>query len=262
MAGNSKNTDRWRKLDVKIAIDLGHNCKGDRGAVGIKKEDDLIFDVGHKLIRLLEQEGHEVVNVTPKNAISVINSLFQRVLMANKHRCDIFVSIHFNAFNSLAFGTEVYAVSTRAQQIGARIATEIAKLGFFNRGVKSRNFYVIKHTKMPAVLVECCFCDSRKDMELYDPVTMAIAIKNGIVGKKGVYNPIPKTNYLNVKELTWIKQTTEQAAVLSDRDKIRIEPGIYTIASSEPVEESHFWVELKSGISGFVYCDHVTTVVK
>ena len=247
---------------MKIAIDLGHNCKGDRGAVGIKKEDDLIFDVGQKLIRLLEGEGHEVVNVTPRNAISVMNSLFQRVLTANKHHCDLFVSLHFNAFNSLAFGTEVYAVSTRAKTIGARIATEIAKLGFFNRGVKSRNFYVIKHTKMPAVLVECCFCDSRRDMMLYDPVLMAIAIKNGIVGKRGVYNPTPKTNYLSVKEPTWIKQTTEQAAVLSDRDKIPLKPGLYTICDRSPVEESHFWVELKSGISGFVYCDHVTTVVK
>lgn len=247
---------------MKIAIDLGHNCKGDRGAVGIKKEDDLIFDLGHKLIKLLQNEGHEVVMVTPSSATSVINSLSQRCLAANKSKCDLFISLHFNAFNKMAYGSEVYAVSSKAQKVGARILGEIAKLGFFNRGVKNRNFYVLKHTAMPAVLVECCFCDSSRDMETYDPVHMAIAIKNGILGKKGVYHPMPKTQYLHVKSSTWIKETTEQSTVLTEAQKTLINPGLYTIAKREPIEESHFWVELKSGLKGFVYCDDVDAIVK
>ena len=247
---------------MKIAVDLGHNVKNDRGATGIKQEDDLIFDVGHKLIRLLEREGHEVVKVTPARATSVINSLSARCKEANQTGCDLFVSIHFNAFNRLAYGSEVYAISPRAQQIGARILTEIGKIGFFNRGVKSRNFYVLKHTKMPAVLVECCFCDSERDMGLYDPVTMAIALKNGIVGKSSVYHALSKTRYLHVKQNTWLKQSTEQAATLKESELIPLKTGLYTIDNREPTEESHFWVQLKSGLSGFVYDGHADVVIK
>lgn len=247
---------------MRIAVDLGHNCKGDRGATGIKQEDDLIFDVGHKLIRLLENERHDVFVATPKEARSVIHSLQQRVATANSRGCDLFVSLHFNAFNKMAHGSEVYAISSKAQQYGARILDEICKLGFFNRGVKSRNFYVLKHTKMPAVLVECCFCDSARDLEKYDPVQMAIAIKNGIVGKKGVYHPTPKIQYLHVKKSTWVKETTEQSSALAEDKKVAISTGLYTIEHREPMEENHFWVELKSGLIGFVYAPHVDVVVK
>ena len=247
---------------MKIAVDLGHNVRNDRGATGIKQEDDLIFDVGHKLIRLLEREGHEVVKVTPAIADSVIHSLRARCNSANDQKCDLFVSIHFNAFNRLAYGSEVYAISGSARQLGARILTEVGKLGFFNRGVKSRNFYVLKNTKMPAVLVECCFCDSERDMELYDPVTMAIAIKNGIIGKTGFYHSLSRTRYLHVSQNTWIKQSTEQAGELPEAEKIPLLTGLYTIEDREPTEESHFWVKLKSGLSGFVYDGHVNVVIK
>lgn len=247
---------------MRIAIDLGHNVKGDRGATGIKQEDDLIFDVGHKLIRLLENEKHDVFVVAPKEANNVIHSLQQRCMKANQKGCDLFVSLHFNAFNKMAHGSEVYAISTRAQAIGARILTEICKLGFFNRGVKNRGFYVLRHTKMPAVLVECCFCDSARDMERYDAVQMAIAIKNGIVGKKGVYHPMPKVQYLQVKNSTWIKKTTEQSSVLDESQLTLISPGLYPMENREPTEEAHFWVELRSGLKGFVYEDHVATLVK
>ena len=57
-------------------------------------------------------------------------------------------------------------------------------MGFVDRGIKNSNLYVIKNTIMPAILVECCFCDSQEDMNLYSQVTadkMAEAIVNGLV---------------------------------------------------------------------------------
>ena len=34
----------------EIGIDLGHNVRSDTGAIGIRKEDDLIVEVGTRVI--------------------------------------------------------------------------------------------------------------------------------------------------------------------------------------------------------------------
>jgi len=170
---------------MKIAIDIGHNAPPDTGAssqFGI--EDKLTYEVGNLVIRELEELGHEVINVTPKSASSVVASLQQRVTIANQSSAAILVSIHFNAFNCKANGTEVFAISNRGKIIADRIVSNIAELGYRNRGVKEGNhLYLIRHTKPVAVLVECCFIDNERDMRLLDTVTMAKAIAKGIVGK-------------------------------------------------------------------------------
>ena len=248
---------------MKIALDTGHNCINDGGAVGIRKEDELILELGIKLKKLLQREGHTVIDVHPASAVSVIDSLRQRVVAANKSDADLFVSLHFNAFNKLAYGSEIFVISSRSQQIARRTLTEVCKLGFFDRGVKRRNFYVLKHTEMPAILVECCFCDSVRDMDLYDADDMALAICNGIIGRDGVYLPKEKTQYLKVEPaFTWLKSSTEQASKLPISQVLKIERGIYTIESYEPTEEHHFWVELKSGAKGFIYANHAEVVSK
>ncbi len=39
------------------------------------------------------------------------------------------------------------------------------------------------HIEMPAILIECAFCDNKKDMDRYDPEAMANAIVKGLTGK-------------------------------------------------------------------------------
>ena len=41
-----------------------------------------------------------------------------------------------------------------------------AATGMYNRGVKTANFFVIKNTAMPSVLVETGFLDTEKDREI------------------------------------------------------------------------------------------------
>ncbi|KAF3888077.1 N-acetylmuramoyl-L-alanine amidase [Tolypothrix bouteillei VB521301] len=166
---------------MKIAIDIGHNCPPDTGARGIQIEDKLTLDVGTKVISKLKDLGHEVVSCKPSQADTVRESLAKRCETANNAQADTFVSIHFNAFNGQAYGTEVYAMSDAGRKIAQSVLNEIAKLGFVNRGVKDgSHLYVIKNTNMPAILVECCFIDSQKDMNLLDTDTMSSAIVKGI----------------------------------------------------------------------------------
>lgn len=168
----------------KFGIDMGHNAPPDTGASGIAKEDNLTLAVGTRVIAKLERLGHVPINCTPKWASSVIDSLSKRCQVANANRVDYYVSIHFNAFNGNANGTEVFAISSGARRLAQPVLTNIVRLGFYNRGVKDgSHLYVLKNTNMPAILIECCFIDSRRDMDLFDAETMANAIVRGLTGQ-------------------------------------------------------------------------------
>ncbi|WP_341528583.1 N-acetylmuramoyl-L-alanine amidase [Nostoc sp. UHCC 0302] len=179
---------------MRYGIDIGHNCPPDTGARGIKFEDNLTLDVGNRVIAKLKALGHEVISCKPDSAGTVRDSLSKRCSKANSSNVGVYVSIHFNCFNGQANGTEVFATSETGRKIAKPVLDEIVKLGFFNRGVKSgSHLYVLKNTDMPAILVEGCFIDSSKDMNLFNPEAMANAIVKGLTGKvaSAPVNPVP-----------------------------------------------------------------------
>ncbi len=92
--------------------------------------------------------------------------------------------IHLNSFAlSSANGCEAYYYkgNSQGQKIATDICNAIAALGYRNRGAKANtSLYVVKNTKMTAVLVECCFLSSPEDMALYNADKMAKAIFEGI----------------------------------------------------------------------------------
>ena len=180
---------------MKFGIDIGHNCPPDSGASGIKSEDKLTMEVGNKVIAKLESLGHIVISCKPNSASTVNQSLGSRCEKANNNRVDFFVSIHFNAFNGQANGTEVFAISDAGKKVAQKVLDEIVKLGFFDRGVKSgSHLYVLKRTNMPGILIEGCFIDSAKDMQIYDGEAMANAIVAGLTGKVANISVNPASN--------------------------------------------------------------------
>ena len=169
---------------MKFGIDVGHNCPPDTGVAGVKREDVLTLDVGSRVISKLKALGHEVIECHPKQADTVRESLSKRCQTANTAKVDTYVSIHFNGFNWQANGTEVYAISDKGRKIAEPVLNEIVKLGFLSRGIKSgTHLYVLRNTHMPAILVECCFCDAQKDMHLLNTEAMANAIVKGLTGQ-------------------------------------------------------------------------------
>ena len=165
----------------KIAIDLGHGCKPDSGAVGILSEEYCIESVGKLVISQLENLGYQIILCRPSFVHSVRNSLSFRCNTANKSKADLFISIHFNAFNGAAHGSEVYAISKTGKQIARKILDGIVSMGYRDRGVKAGSrLHVLRNTKMVALLIEGCFIDSQKDINLFNPEVMANAIVKGI----------------------------------------------------------------------------------
>ena len=151
-------------------------------------EDRKVKDL---VIAQLRALGHTVYDCTDDDGATANACLKNIVAKCNSHSADLDVSIHFNAAandpagNGRTTGTEVlvYSSSSAAAPYAANICAAIADLGFRNRGVKERpGLYVLKHTRAPALLVECCFVDDADDAALYNAEAMAAAIVRGITG--------------------------------------------------------------------------------
>ncbi|GAB1540884.1 N-acetylmuramoyl-L-alanine amidase [Scytonema sp. NUACC21] len=212
---------------MKFGIDIGHNCPPDTGARGIQIEDNLTLDIGTRVISKLKNLGHEAISCKPSEASTVRESLAQRCQTANTARVDIFVSIHFNAFNGQANGTEVFAMSDAGREIAASVLNEIVKLGFENRGVKNgSHLYVIRNTNMTAILVECCFIDSQKDMELLNVEAMSNAIVKGLTGQTSLGNSQPKAEQNTVLSTLDIQKVLNRLKITDAEGKPLVENNI------------------------------------
>ena len=168
----------------KFCIDCGHTLSGaDTGAMGCGKlEQNLTREVGMKVIAKLQSLGHTVVNCTVDYASSMSESLSTRVNKANNAGGDLYVCIHFNASNGQGHGTEVFTHNGKELTQARNVLNNICALGYSNRGIKGANLYVINHTNMNAMLIECCFIDNASDMSKYNAENFANAIVKGLVG--------------------------------------------------------------------------------
>lgn len=178
---------------LTINVHAGHNPDGKVacGAIGLIKESTEARLVKDEVIVTLRALGHTVYDCTCDNGKSQSDVLQQIVKKCNSHDVDLDVSIHFNAGandkkgNGKTTGVEVLVYSTGSKSTSYAQSTckNISKLGFKNRGVKVRtDLYVLRKTKAPAMLVECCFVDDADDVKLYNYKTMAQAIVTGILG--------------------------------------------------------------------------------
>ena len=181
---------------MHFAIDAGHNSPpGDTGAIGYVIEDNLTKELAAKISALLLAAGHQVTNCVVPKSKSLVESLKQRVAIANDSQAELYVSLHFNKFlptgkfTSNPMGSEVYVASASGRKVGVKVMAELKKLGFAvhdavgGNGVKIGSFYVLVQTQMPAILIESFFLDSKSDFNCFTKVGMdslAAAIVKGL----------------------------------------------------------------------------------
>jgi N-acetylmuramoyl-L-alanine amidase len=178
-----------------ITLDPGHGGS-DPGALGRRgsHEKKLNLDLALQVKAILERAGARVamtrtndIDLTPVNA-SDRDELSARTMVANTRKADIFVSIHHNSSPSpdLCGTTTYYFRKTNLDLILAQAVHEamLKGGGLTNQGVRTANFYVVKNTLMPAVLLEIGFMSNPKEEQtLNNPVfqqKMAVAIVAGI----------------------------------------------------------------------------------
>lgn len=161
---------------MKVFINPGHDIKYDSGAInnnyGIT-EAEIAKSVGEKVAYYLNQVGY-ATQVMQSDNLNYDSDYADRpypvCVAANDWNSDIFVSIHCNAANTVAKGTEtlVYGLGGQSEKLANCIQTQIIdSLDTVDRGLKVRpELTVLKRTDMPAVLVELAFIDNDEDANL------------------------------------------------------------------------------------------------
>ncbi len=180
-------------MATKLYIDQGHNPQNpNAGAEGNGyREQDLVYRIGVELAEILRAEGYDVrlSRPTADTQLGTSNaaSLAARVNEANAWGADYFISLHANASTiPSASGSEalVYRTDSTAGELGRRIVQYLSDAtGLPNRGVTPRtNLYVLRRTRMPAVLVELGFITNPGDAALManSPQLFALGVANGI----------------------------------------------------------------------------------
>lgn len=169
-------------------ISVGHTASGNIGcgAVGNIDESNCTREIAPLVRDILIEQGHTVtfLQVDKGNTYNC-EDCYTRANQANNAGGDLFVEIHINAGGGR--GSEVCVCkgasqSTRA--IAGRVSNSLATtLGLPDRGVKEESLIVLNKTSMPAILVECLFCDS-SDTQVYNASKIATAIVEGLLGIK------------------------------------------------------------------------------
>jgi len=190
-----------------VVLDPGHGGH-DRGAISkFGFEKDFALDVALRARKLLEQQGYKVVMT---RSTDVFIPLERRPAVANNIAGSIFVSIHFNSSNSNADarGFEIFSMAPRGAPAtndsvprerdlreepgnamdlpssalaGSVFHALLGHVPMVDRGIKHARFAVLRHSTVPAVLVECGFVSNKAESTLISSAAWRAHVAEAIV---------------------------------------------------------------------------------
>ena len=168
----------------KLYVSAGHGGKDPGAVVNGVMEKNLNLEIASKVLDLLKRDGYDTLT---NRVTDVDSTIADKVKQANLAKVSALIEVHLNAGGGQ--GCEVYhsRVGGNGLKLAQAICDNIHMLGFSNRGPKVKlndkgtdYFGIIRDTNMPTVLVECCFLDSKEDMDRLNTDLMARAIVKGI----------------------------------------------------------------------------------
>ena len=245
---------------MKIAIDAGHgyNTKGKRTPDGIRE-----WTLNNAVAKYLAEylKGYATTFRTDDTTGKTDVSLSIRRNNAVKNGANLLISIHHNAYTGKwnnATGVEAFRHTLyshkQAKELTSKLAAAISKsTGLKNRGAKTGLLGVIATSKIPCILCEGGFMDSKNDYKVITSEAgqkaYAKAVADTIISYYGLKKAATKTTTktttskeYKVKINTAVLNVREGAGV---KYKVRttVKKGeVYTI-----VETKGNWGKLKSG---------------
>ncbi len=185
-------------LGLTVVVDPGH------GGIdpGCHRDDilekGLALQVGLVLAEILEGKGAtvhltrtediELSHLTDQERTRHRRDLRARVNFANDHGADVMLSLHVNTAGSSQMGGAMLFYHGSSPN-GKRLATSLLEvLGTVvpgnQNGALPANFFILRHSTMPAVLVEMGFLSNAQDRNLLTTQagqqSIAQAIANGL----------------------------------------------------------------------------------
>ena len=212
----TKNVTAKEKKDIKIAIDAGHQARGNfatepvgpgsstrkakvaGGATGVAShvpEYKLTLAVSKKLKKELKARGYKVYMIRTKNNVNISNK--KRAQLANKSGADIYIRIHADSSNSRAVTGASGLYPSKANRYVSKLSAKSKKLSscllksyckktkIRNRGLVARDDLTgTNWSKIPVSLIEMGFLsnpsEDRKMQKSNFQKNMAKGIADGI----------------------------------------------------------------------------------
>jgi N-acetylmuramoyl-L-alanine amidase len=163
-----KTTPMPRQMPrVTVIVDPGHGGR-DPGALGVgpMTEEHVNLAVSKELIGQLKARGGRIY--TTRSTDHFV-SLDARAAMADRIRCDLFVSIHADAASRANVDGATIYIARNARGASVRAAKNIEaafkRAGIPCRGIRRAGLRVLVGHAQPAVLVECGYLTNRAEAQ-------------------------------------------------------------------------------------------------
>lgn len=179
-----------------VVIDAGHGGKdeGARSNDRRYREKDCNLAMVKKLKQMLDQTDINVIYTRLEDRYITKK---RRTVIANRKKADLFISVHCNAadnIHSKASGIETLYAKRKGDNklmTNRRLAHVLlesvsdSSLGTARKSIRREDLFVLRHTDMPAVIVETGYMTRTKDMRYISSkkgqYEIADGIYNGII---------------------------------------------------------------------------------
>ncbi len=169
---------------IKIVIDPGHGGIDGGASKGNLKESEVNLDISTRLKNYLEQRGYGIILTRSKDiALDNLSSipatreerdLNARTNIINKSEADFFISIHTNSYPEdpsvsgpiVFYNDKLPKSRIIAQNIQKELNRLAADTNMLSNPCKKANFYVLRNSDIPGVLVETAFVTNNRDLAL------------------------------------------------------------------------------------------------
>jgi N-acetylmuramoyl-L-alanine amidase len=194
-----------------IVLDPGHGGSDIGTAHNGLVEKSITIDIARRLRALLVAQGWSV-RMTRDDDVDPVSSsnlalmagdgkpnptdrayLQTRCDVANNVNARLFISIHVNYSESASVnGTTFYWYKPQDQTLATTLERAVIPVtGTNDVGPRHENFYVIRHTTMPAVLIETAFISNPHDAALLGSPSFLQSMAQGIANGVKAYAGLP-----------------------------------------------------------------------
>ena len=176
-----------------IVIDPGHGGQSPGAVHGGVKEKDINLSLALMVAERLESNYEVFLNREKDKKVT----LKERVKVANEKKADLFLSLHSNAGGGHGFESYVHPGAPKStQKIRKDIHTTIMEFlkgySIRDRGEKTANFYVLRETTSPAILIESLFLDNERERKLLSEEEFLLDLSRAIAA--GVEKALPHSS--------------------------------------------------------------------